>query len=268
MSNVQSVGTAKVNTPATLYFNGQNLTADVKVTLANCDNGQTSIVNVNQIRHQCTPRVAGAQAAGWKANASSELKNVGSINVLPDTVLPGSPTMSNVQSVGTAKVNTPATLYFNGQNLTADVKVTLANCDNGQTSVVNVNQIRHQCTPRVAGAQAAGWKANDASPLQTVGTINVEAVAPPPPTPPQISNAQAQGALKVSQTGVILFNGANLTNAVRVTLANCDNGQTSIVNVNQIRHQCTPRVAGAQAAGWKANDASPLQTVGTINVAK
>ena len=188
----------------------------------------------------------------------------------PPPVVP-TPSMTSAQAQAALLVNQPAVILFQGQNLTADVRVTLANCDNVQTQLVNATQIRHQCTPRAAGVQAAGWKASAAEAnVRAVGMLNVAAAPARPPPPPvaSVTAVQAQSALVVNQPAVILFQGQNLTADVRVTLANCDNVQSKLVNATQIRHQCTPRAAGAQAAGWKASTAEAnVRTVGMLTVA-
>jgi hypothetical protein len=106
----------------------------------------------------------------------------------PPPPLPSSPiTMSSVQVQGVASLGSVATFLFNGANLTSDTRVTIANCEAPQTTLLSTSQIRHQCTPRGSGAQAAGWKANAAEaivrPLGTV-MIGVNAVPGNPVAPP------------------------------------------------------------------------------------
>ena len=161
-----------LNQPAVFNFQGQNLTQEVRVTVANCDQAQTQLVNPSQIRHQCTPRQAGQQQAGWKASANeSNLRPLGNVNVAAPVQLP---VVSAVQPQGQPKLNQPATFIFAGQNLTHDVRVTVASCDQPQTQLVNPTQIRHQCVPRQVGQQQAGWKASgNESNVRPLGNVNV-----------------------------------------------------------------------------------------------
>jgi hypothetical protein len=79
-----------------------------------------------------------------------------------------------VQAQGTAQVNSPATFNFNGSQLSSSVLVTVSNCENPKTELINSSQIKHSCVPRIAGAQTAAWKASSAvaNPV-TLGTVNV-----------------------------------------------------------------------------------------------
>jgi Ig-like domain from next to BRCA1 gene len=96
---------------------------------------------------------------------------------------------------------------------------------------------------------------------------------PPPPTPPLPSNpitmnsVQVQGVANLGSIATFLFNGTNLTSDTRVTIANCEAPQTTLLSASQIRHQCTPRGSGAQPAGWKANAAEvSVRPLGTVMI--
>ncbi|TXH86980.1 MAG: M23 family metallopeptidase [Rhodoferax sp.] len=260
ITGVQPQGAVTLNTPAMFVFQGQNLTPEVRVTVSNCDNPQSQLVGNNQIQHRCTPRVAGPQPAGWKANTNDAMRNVGTINVAAP-VVPAQ--ITGVQPQGAVTLNTPAMFVFQGQNLTPEVRVTVSNCDNPQSQLVGNNQIQHRCTPRVAGPQPAGWKADANDAMRNVGTINVAA----PVLPAQITGVQQQGTVTLNSPAMFVFQGQNLTPEVRVTVSNCDNPQSQLVGNNQIQHRCTPRVAGPQPAGWKVNANDSLRNVGNVNVA-
>ena len=261
---VQPQGQLTVGQQEVFIFAGQNLTADVRVTVANCDQPQTQLVNPTQIRHQCIPRQAGQQQVGWKASAAEpNMRSLGAVTVGVDTPVP---TVTAVQPQGQLTVGQPELFIFAGQNLTADVRVTVANCDQPQTQLVSPTQIRHQCTPRQAGQQQVGWKANASEPnLRSLGAVTVVVDTPLPV--PTVTAVQPQGQLTVGQQEVFLFQGQNLTPGVVVTVANCDQPQTQLVNPTQIRHQCTPRQAGQQQVGWKANAAEPsVRPLGAVTI--
>jgi murein DD-endopeptidase MepM/ murein hydrolase activator NlpD len=95
----------------------------------------------------------------------------GTLSVRPSAT----PSMIAVQAQGALMINTPGTLVFTGSNLTANVRVTLADCENGQTQLVSPTQIVHKCVPRRAGQVLAGWKADAAvlNPIN-VGTVTVQ----------------------------------------------------------------------------------------------
>ena len=421
VTRVEPQGRLIVNSPGTLLFHGQNLSANVAVTLAHCENGKTALVSPVLVRHDCVPREAGPQMAGWKPNALTpavnSLSTVDVANPIAMVAAAGTlaakvdafvatwtgrpvdvdksygyqcvdlmhqyakdvlgkdgdfargnaysifvntnstrlkktlntpaavptkgdvifwkPSAANGQaghvaiflggddksfvsfdqnfcansgsgtgscaprqvshnydgvagwistSLGTTSVpavitgmqpqgplmvNAPATLNFQGQHLTADVRVTLTNCDGGQTQLINDTQIRHQCTPRMAGAQTVSWKASAAEAnVRALGTVQVAAAVAPPVSLPLITGMQPQGPLMVNAPATLNFQGQHLTTDVRVTLTNCDGGQTQLINDTQIRHQCTPHMAGAQTVGWKASAAEAnVRALGTVQVA-
>jgi hypothetical protein len=112
---------------------------------------------------------------------NTPLIGLGSVTVNAPTPAPiPQPTMTGIQQQGPVVLNSPMTLMFNGSNLTNEVRVTVASCENPQTNVVSTNQIRHQCTPRATGSQSVGWKVKDNTPLIGLGSVTVNAPTPAP----------------------------------------------------------------------------------------
>lgn len=122
MSGVQLQGQAFLNQPATLIFEGKNLSPAVLVTVAACDQPKTQWLNSSQVRHQCIPRELGQKQAGWKANANDVLHVVGSVNIMPPTtkVVPPTSSMAPVVPVVTPQPITAVIAPVNITNISAN----------------------------------------------------------------------------------------------------------------------------------------------------
>lgn len=121
----------------------------------------------------------------------------GTLNVVADSGLPppSNPTMQSVQVSGLAQEGSVSTFIFNGQALNGSVLVTIANCDNPKTELVNASQIKHSCIPRVAGALATGWKPNSSTVTPvSLGSVSVQPAQFDSP-PPSILTAEQLGRM-------------------------------------------------------------------------
>jgi Ig-like domain from next to BRCA1 gene len=111
---------------------------------------------------------------------STPFGEMGKVTVGMAIIPPGTPNIEKVQPQGEVKLNTLASMVFMGQNLNADVLVTLDNCINGKSNLTSSNQISHQCTPVAIGQQKATWRVKTGGEVKNAGTVNVvgNAVSP------------------------------------------------------------------------------------------
>ena len=226
VNSVQALGAIKVNTPSTLIFMGQNLTSEVKVTLGNCDTPQTQLISAAQIRHQCTPRVAGAQAAGWKANGSeANVRPLGTVNVVAGdappapSVLPTptpTPTVASIQSVSptSAAVSAKVKFVVIGSQLSSTLKLNLTGEQCFNIGGDN-NRREFECSNNSVTSPKQLTVMNQQSAsifTQTFTVINpVAPTQPIPPTAVKITNLTAGSNITVGVPWTL-----RLTTSVRI----------------------------------------------------
>jgi hypothetical protein len=170
------------------------------------------------------------------------------------TPSPAAATIQNIQAQGVARINTPAIILLNGVNLTAQVLVTVSNCDQPKTELLSTNQIKHQCVPRLPGEQKVGWKTNSTIANVTVaGSIYVQGEPVASPT-----------MLTSSQLGQMVL-GTNYSKVTQEYLAKYDqapvepNGETGTGYHPGIDYRAAEGtdvrspVSGLVTGGWEGN---------------
>ncbi len=283
-------GSASLNVVTRFLVSGVALPDTLAFAIADAECTKVSS-NATQGVFNCTPRAAGGKAyvvkdkPGGSSMASGSIQ-IGSAVGIPAPQPAPMPLPQPAMNIAGATVaaplllNQPVTFNLSGSELTsAQIRISLTNCDGNSIQALSSSQARFSCTPRSLGAQRLFWKRPGSEAEITLGqfTVGQPAVTQVPPTPvttpmPQqglnIVSASPAAALVLNQMASFQLNGTDLTSGqIRISLTNCDGGSVQVLNASQARFSCTPRAAGSQRLFWKRPGSEVGITLGEFNVA-
>lgn len=279
---------ASLNVVTRFFVSGVALPDTLAFAIADAECAKVTS-NATQGVFNCTPRAVGSKAyvvkdkPGGSSMASGSIQ-IGSVVATPTPQPAPMPAPQPTMNIAGATVaaplllNQPVTFNLTGSDLTsAQIRISLTNCDGNSIQALSSSQARFSCTPRSLGTQRLFWKRPGSETEMTLGqfTVGQPAVTQPQPTPapiPQpamnIASASPVAALVINQIATFNLTGTDLTNGqIRMSLSNCDGGNVQVLNASQARYSCTPRAAGSQRLFWKRPGAEVEITLGQFNVA-
>ena len=279
---------ASLNVVTRFFVSGVALPDTLAFAIADAECAKVTS-NATQGVFNCTPRAAGSKAyvvkdkPGGSSMASGSIQ-IGSVVAAPTPQPAPMPAPQPTMNIAGATVaaplllNQPVTFNLTGSDLTsAQIRISLTNCDGNAIQALSSSQARFSCTPRSLGTQRLFWKRPGSETEITLGqfTVGQPAITQPQPTPaliPQpamnIASASPAAALLINQIAIFNLNGTDLTSGqIRVSLSNCDGGSVQVLNASQARYSCTPRAPGSQRLFWKRPGSEVEINLGQFNVA-
>ena len=204
---------------------GSNLSSDLAFELAGCSDVTAGSGAVNERTFSCTPANVGTeQGVATLGTASFDF----SVAVVPNTVI-------TAVNVSTAFINLPVSLTVTGVDLTDDISLTLAGCNNIELAANgSATERTFTCTPDTAGT-LTGTVSNGPAQFEFSKVVSLL------PVLGEVSPTVLVAGVETE----FVVTGANMLGSTSLTLESCD--LVTLVpggDASTQRFRCTPTEAG------------------------